>query len=725
MASPPHEEWDWEKRLGALVFAALLGWEWLWPLPQVTDTRQIGWFAMAFLLFLSLDTFRVSRKISIPVKLATIFVLLAGFYFSSPPRPGEWRAILLGEAIPGYAEEAPLWAYFTGPPARTAAFFLFLWAAAAFLVRQMVRKRKVMLPLLLTIAYLSILDSFTLFDGKVAVIRSILYGLFCLAWFRLNRLHEDDRTPSAIRGWYAATWSLIALAVGIGWLAPKADASWPDPVSWITSLDERAGNQTKNRFVGYSTDDSRLGGPFIQDRRIAFRATANRPYYWRGEALDIYTGHGWEKNIDVQQLPVSDHLYPDPAVVVPEANLLFHNMDVENNRATIVWNLPRYHILFAPGGLRRADPGQPLIAESLHRGFFFPYDPPGRYSVTAEIPRIDEDKLRQSAEEYPKRIRRVYLQLPKGLPDRVKKLAREITADADNPYDKARAVEQFLRTGGGFRYETQDVPVPKENEDFVDQFLFDTKRGYCNHFSSAMVVLLRAADVPARWVKGFAPGETEAKGDRYRVTVRNADAHSWVEVYFSEVGWIPFEPTPGFTNPTPIERKETQEDSGEDASAAPLPAPGDRRNPETRDPSASTPSGDKGAQTPDAGKRRVWWPVGLLLLAGWALWTFRRRLFWWWLHRYAVLGEGNRSTLIQSFRHLLRLLAWKRGPRKPHQTAREYVSGSDWIFSAPTSEMREMIRLFERARYGGMEKDPSLWDRARHLWRALLKQTRP
>ena len=55
MASPPHEEWDWEKRLGALVFAALLGWEWLWPLPQVTDTRQIGWFAMAFLLFLSLE----------------------------------------------------------------------------------------------------------------------------------------------------------------------------------------------------------------------------------------------------------------------------------------------------------------------------------------------------------------------------------------------------------------------------------------------------------------------------------------------------------------------------------------------------------------------------------------------------------------------------------------------------------------------------------------------
>lgn len=723
MASPPHEEWGWEKRLGALIFAALLGWEWLWPLPQVTDTRGIGWFAVAFLLFLTLDTFRVSAKISAPVKMAAILVLLLGFYFSPLPQPGEWQAILLGEVIPEYAEEPSLWAYFTGPPVRTAAFFLSLWAAAAFLVRWMVWRRRMLFPFLLTIVYLSILDSFTLFDGKGAVIRTILYGLFCLAWFRLNRLHTDDRTPSAVRGWYAATWALIALAVGIGWLAPKADASWPDPVSWITSLDERAGAQTKNRFIGYSTDDSRLGGPFIQDRRIAFRATVNRPYYWRGEALDIYTGHGWEKN--TRQLPVPTHLYPDPTIRVPKPMLLFQNLDDEKNRATIVWSTPRYHVLFAPGQLRRADPGQPLIADWEHRGFFFPYDPPGRYSVTAEIPRIDEEKLRQSSEEYPEDIRQVYLQLPDTLPDRVKKKAQEITADADNPYDKAKAVEQFLQTDGGFRYETQDVPVPKENEDFVDQFLFDTKQGYCNHFSSAMVVLLRAADVPARWVKGFAPGETELENDQYNVTVRNADAHSWVEVYFNDIGWIPFEPTPGFSNPTPIEREETQADSEEDTSSAPLPSSDNRRNLEARDPSAPTSSGEKDAQSSDTGNRWVWWTVAILLLTGWAVWTFRRRLVWWWLHRYPRIEEGNRFTLIRSFHHLLRLLAWRRGPRKPHQTAREYISGGDWIFSTPTSEMREITRLFEQARYGKAEKDTSLWERARHLWSALLKQVRP
>src|SRR5690606_3294066 len=307
--------------------------------------------------------------------------------------------------------------------------------------------------------------------------------------------------------------------------------------------------------------------------------------------------------------------------------------------------------------------------------FFFPYDPPESYSVTAEIPRIDEKKLRQSSMTYPKAITSVYLQLPDTLPDRVRKKAREITAGADNPYDKARAVERYLKSDGGFRYEIRDVPVPKENEDFVDQFLFDTKQGYCNHFSSAMVVLLRAADIPARWVKGFAPGEAEWEGDRYRVTVRNADAHSWVEVYFDDFGWIPFEPTPGFHDPTPVEREEARVDSEEETSSAPLPSSDRRRNPEERGPAAPTSSETEDARSSEAGYRWLQWATALLLLAGGAVWAIRRRLIWWWLHRYPRIEEGSHVTLIRAFRHFLRWLAWRRGPRKPHQTAREYIAG--------------------------------------------------
>ena len=85
-----------------------------------------------------------------------------------------------------------------------------------------------------------------------------------------------------------------------------------------------------------------------------------------------------------------------------------------------------------------------------------------------------------------------------------------------------------------FSYHTQDVAVPEPNQDYVDQFLFETKRGYCDNFSSAMAVLLRSAGIPARWVKGYTSGEYKGAGDHnghiYEVT--NNNAHSWVEVYF-------------------------------------------------------------------------------------------------------------------------------------------------------------------------------------------------
>ena len=85
-------------------------------------------------------------------------------------------------------------------------------------------------------------------------------------------------------------------------------------------------------------------------------------------------------------------------------------------------------------------------------------------------------------------------------------------------------------------------------EDYVDQFLFDTKRGYCDNFSTSMVVMLRSIDIPARWVKGFAPGEYQLDDEGERVyQITNNEAHSWVEAYMPGIGWMPFEPTIGFS----------------------------------------------------------------------------------------------------------------------------------------------------------------------------------
>jgi transglutaminase-like putative cysteine protease len=114
-----------------------------------------------------------------------------------------------------------------------------------------------------------------------------------------------------------------------------------------------------------------------------------------------------------------------------------------------------------------------------------------------------------------------------------------LTSAEPTPYDRARAIEQYLRT---FPY-SLDVPHPPPDQDLVDYFLNDLRKGYCDYYASAMVVLARAAGIPARLAIGYANGTYDLNSRRFLVT--EADAHSWVEVFFPNIGWVAFEPTAG------------------------------------------------------------------------------------------------------------------------------------------------------------------------------------
>ena len=159
------------------------------------------------------------------------------------------------------------------------------------------------------------------------------------------------------------------------------------------------------------------------------------------------------------------------------------------------------------------------------------------YKVTSSSAILDPDKLRQTGYNYPDWVRQVYLALPGDLPAEVRGLARSLTAGSRTPYDQARAVETYLRT---YPY-SLDIPAPPLDRDVVDYFLFDLKKGYCDYFATAMVVLARAAGIPARMAVGYASGAYDALNASYIVT--EADAHSWPEIYFPDYGWVEFEPT--------------------------------------------------------------------------------------------------------------------------------------------------------------------------------------
>jgi hypothetical protein len=153
--------------------------------------------------------------------------------------------------------------------------------------------------------------------------------------------------------------------------------------------------------------------------------------------------------------------------------------------------------------------------------------------------------LRRPRAEIPESIRAKYLQLP-AIPRRVRDLARSITASERSDY--ARAVAVNLHLVRNYTYNLR-APLLPRGADAVDHFLFASLQGSCEAFASAMVVLLRAAGVPARLVTGYTPGTYNVFTGYH--DVRNSDAHAWVEVYLPGAGWIEFEPTPGF--PTPEE----------------------------------------------------------------------------------------------------------------------------------------------------------------------------
>lgn len=132
-----------------------------------------------------------------------------------------------------------------------------------------------------------------------------------------------------------------------------------------------------------------------------------------------------------------------------------------------------------------------------------------------------------------------YLQRSEAFSPRVRALAERITRGAPNQLDKVRAVMRYL---GAFHYSLDLAPVPTDGTDPLEPFLFDTQAGHCEYFATALAVLLRDVGVPTRVVNGYYGAEYNEIGQFY--AIRQADAHSWVEVHFGDLGWVTFDATP-------------------------------------------------------------------------------------------------------------------------------------------------------------------------------------
>src|SRR5215211_378778 len=208
------------------------------------------------------------------------------------------------------------------------------------------------------------------------------------------------------------------------------------------------------------------------------------------------------------------------------------------------------------------------------------------------------------------------------------RLAKRLRQEAETPYDYVLAVNRYLQDGFTYDEDPADVTPGRAT---LDAFLFDTRIGYCQHFSGAMALLLRMGGIPTRVVTGFSPGGY-SKSKRAWI-VRDTDAHSWVEAWFDDWGWVTFDPTPAATPArsqiAALERPpEAGSDRGDAASgdASSSPRPGARR-PDLFGQESGR-GGAGGAAGDDVGP--AWWWIALaaplaLALVAWSVLRWRRR----------------------------------------------------------------------------------------------------
>jgi len=270
---------------------------------------------------------------------------------------------------------------------------------------------------------------------------------------------------------------------------------------------------------------------------------------WRGVALNSFDGKHWF-NDNTEQFPLQ------PASVLPQSQRFEIPLGFEipsaglrsRPRRSLRYRVLRAalstDVLFGAAEVRELSGQLRLLSIDQTRSLHSPQHSyaPFAYDVVSETGLPSPDQLRQASGDYPRELRLVYLRLPDMSPQ-VRDLARQVTARAGNNYDRAMAIQDYLR--GNFRY-TLDPPAI-EPEDPIGSFLFKSKSGYCEYFAAAMAVMLRTLGIPSRLVNGFQTGSYNRIGKDF--VVRARDAHSWVEVNFPEYGWIPFDPTPPDPNP--------------------------------------------------------------------------------------------------------------------------------------------------------------------------------
>lgn len=531
----------------------------LWVLPVIAILGLL----LGYFLAISVFTELVAILMAIIYGVFVVWVMLADSFLPAEialgDRMGEvWRrsAVWLEGAVEGgYNRDTMMFVL---------ALAMIVWMLGFNAAANMFRSRRLWYALIPPGLALLINTYYYAGDARMDfLLIGYLFLAFTLA-VRTNAVMREHMWQLKRVGYQPGTrWDLVRagtvagiLVIGLAWSAPAASASSSLADAWDQSVNpwHRLQDTFQRLFGGvkggtavtadyYGGASLNMGGPIrLSDETVMYvYAPDDYHYYWRSRVFDTYDDGEWTTTSEGRK--------------TSDFGLLGSEMDIEYvSRRTVV---QRYQLLMRVTRLVYAA-GQPESFTSLPISFDVDYTDPDEpdyvsvklvrsqeileagaaYQATSSVSIADEQSLRAATTDYPVWVTDKYLEIPEDITLRTRELAVDITRDYDNTYDKARAIEQWLREN--IEYNQQILPVPNGKES-VDYFLFESKEGYCTYYAGSMVVMLRSLGIPSRVAVGFAQGTRDDDLGAYRVA--ESDAHAWVETYFPGYGWIEFEPT--------------------------------------------------------------------------------------------------------------------------------------------------------------------------------------
>lgn len=696
-------------------------YEWLVPIMELTNTGFINYFMLFIVLSIVCILFKFPIYISLPLRVGYILWFITLTHSGYHLLQKEGLQFLWSEVTYNIGRIFALEFVQVTNSLRTLLFFVLIWMLMYLIHHWLTVRYSLFYFIVMTVFFIATLDTFSPYDGKIAIVKVLLYGLLLTGILFGKRLISEAEMELSFIKKITFVLPLLAGVAIIGVIAynlPKAQPQWADPVPFIKGV--TTGSTVSK--VGYDEDDSRLGGAFEADDTLVFTAVSAEKRYWRIDSRDTYTSKGWEQSYDdpTIQPVISGEMLVDKIADVENIDTVNITMNVEDNYVLTPYGTYNYHY-----------PEAYTVEESVESGHREAYVVDNRqeeeipnYTINVSEERYSLQQLRATDmslyDDLDASFDR-YLQLPDNLPQRVRDLAVDITESVPTAYQKARAIENYFALNG-FRYSTSEVAIPSASEDYVDQFLFETKIGYCDNFSTSMVVLMRSLGIPTRWVKGFVTGDAIDNGV-YEIT--NNNAHSWVEVYLVGVGWVPFEPTIGFNGTLDINYDLSTEEQLLEQEAQQEQTPQQPQPTEPKEDTANTT-----AQTMDWGKffsdawQMLQWFVYALLAVGMlvGLWLYRSR--YRWLPKYYIKQAKNQrqdwSSFEKNYKHLVKQLKVKGLVRHKGETLSAFATRVDEVFQS--TEMTTLTRSYEAYLYGN-ELHEVDFNYLHECWEYLINRT--